>query len=193
MKYGLIAIVLIALFGMWGCSQYNGLVEKDVAVQKSWGNVQSAYQRRADLVPNLVNTVKGAAKFEQETLTQVVEARSKASSIQLSGTDLNDTQKVQQFQQAQAALSQGLGRLMMVSENYPQLKATDAFRDLSAELAGTENRINTERNRYNDVVADYNTSVRRFPAALFAGMMGFSAKTPFTADASAQNAPKVQF
>lgn len=194
MKGGaILAIVVVALFGMWGCSQYNGLVQKDVDVQTAWANLQSAYQRRADLIPNLVNTVKGAASFESQTLQNVVEARSKASSIQVSAADLNDPAKMQQFQQAQAALSQGLGRLLAVSENYPQLQATQAFRDLTVQLEGTENRINTERNRYNEVVADYNVNVRRFPATLFASMAGFTAKTPFQAEANAQNAPKVQF
>ncbi|HCR49727.1 MAG TPA: LemA family protein [Bacteroidetes bacterium] len=194
MKGGaILAIVVVALFGMWGCSQYNGLVTTDSEVQTAWANVQSAYQRRADLVPNLVSTVKGAANFEQQTLTQVVEARAKATSIQLKAEDLNDPQKMQQFQQAQASLSQGLGRLMMVAENYPQLRATEAFVGLQSQLEGTENRINTERNRYNEVVQRYNVKVRSFPLVMFAGMMGFSAKQPFQADASAQNAPKVQF
>ncbi|MBL7978077.1 MAG: LemA family protein [Bacteroidetes Order II. Incertae sedis bacterium] len=194
MKGGaILAIVVVALFGMWGCSQYNGLVTTDSEVQTAWANVQSAYQRRADLVPNLVSTVKGAANFEQQTLTQVVEARAKATSIQLKAEDLNDPQKMQQFQQAQASLSQGLGRLMMVAENYPQLRATEAFVGLQSQLEGTENRINTERNRYNEVVQNYNVKVRSFPLVMFAGMMGFSAKQPFQADASAQNAPKVQF
>jgi len=194
MKGGaILAIVVVALFGMWGCSQYNGLVTTDSEVQTAWANVQSAYQRRADLVPNLVSTVKGAANFEQQTLTQVVEARAKATSIQLKAEDLNDPQKMQQFQQAQASLSQGLGRLMMVAENYPQLRATEAFVGLQSQLEGTENRINTERNRYNEVVQNYNVKVRSFPLVMFAGMMGFSAKQPFQADASAQSAPKVQF
>ncbi len=197
MKGGTLALLIVALLvgfaGCNGCATQNRLVDLDENVNQSWGNLQAAYQRRADLVPNLVNTVKGAANFEQETLTQVTEARSRASAIQLSGADLSDPEKVRQFQEAQSALSQGLGRLLAVSENYPQLQATQAFRDLQAQLEGTENRINTERGRYNESVNGYNVQVRRFPGSLFAGVLGFSPKQPFQADAGAQNAPKVDF
>ncbi|MBE2186176.1 MAG: LemA family protein [Rhodothermales bacterium] len=186
------AAVLMLVVSGPGCN-YNSIVAQDEQVNQAWADVQSQYQRRADLVPNLVNTVKGAANFEQTTLTQVTEARSRASSIQLSAEDLNDPAKIQQFQEAQAQLSQGLGRLLAVAENYPELKATDAFRDLSAQLEGTENRINVARDRYNNEVASYNTMIRSFPTTVYAGWFGFRPKTPFQADAGAQTAPKVDF
>ncbi len=189
----LVVLLLVGFVGCSGCSTQNTLVQKDEQVNGAWGNLQAAYQRRADLVPNLVNTVKGAANFEQETLTAVTNARSRATGITLSGDDLADPEKVRQFQEAQSALSQGLGRLLAVSENYPQLRATDAFRDLQAQLEGTENRINTERGRYNGTVTDYNTYARGFPTSLFAGFLGFKPKQVFQADAAAQNAPTVQF
>ena len=186
-----VAVLMLALTGP-GCN-YNSIVAQDEQVNQAWADVQSQYQRRADLVPNLVNTVKGAAGFEQSTLTAVTEARSRASSIQLSAEDLNDPAKVEAFQAAQAQLSQGLGRLLAVSENYPELRATEAFRDLSAQLEGTENRINVARDRYNDQVAAYNTMVRSFPTTVYAGWFGFRPKTPFKADEGAQTAPKVDF
>ncbi|MBI1227997.1 MAG: LemA family protein [Bacteroidetes bacterium] len=186
----LVVVGLIAAFS--GCSSYNGFVNKDTAVEQAWGNVQSAYQRRADLVPNLVNTVKGAANFEQSTLTGVAEARAKATSIQVDPTNLTP-EKLAEFQNAQSGLSQAIGRLLMVTENYPELRATEAFKELQSQLEGTENRIKVERDKYNATVADYNNSVRRFPANFWAGIFGFERKTPFEADQSAQNAPKVEF
>ena len=197
MKGGTIALIVVLLLvgfvGCSGCSTQKTLVEKDEQVNGAWGNLQAAYQRRADLVPNLVNTVKGAANFEQETLTQVTNARARATGITLSSDDLNDPEKVRQFQEAQSALSQGLGRLLAVSENYPQLRATEAFQGLQTQLEGTENRINTERGRYNETVVDYNKSARVFPASLVASFLGFKPKQVFQADAGAQNAPTVQF
>ncbi len=187
---GLVIVgLIIALSG--GCS-YNGFVNKDTAVEQAWGNVQSAYQRRADLVPNLVATVKGAANFEQSTLTGVAEARAKATSIQVDPTNLTP-EKLAEFQSAQSGLSQAIGRLLMVTENYPELRATESFKELQSQLEGTENRIKVERDKYNGVVADYNNSVRRFPANFWAGIFGFDRKTPFEADQGAQNAPKVEF
>jgi LemA protein len=197
MKGGTLALLVIALLvgfvGCNGCATQNRLVDLDENVNAAWGNLQASYQRRADLVPNLVATVRGAADFEQETLTQVTEARSRATGIQLSADDLSDPAKVRQFQEAQSALSSSLGRLLAVSENYPQLRATDAFRDLQAQLEGTENRINTERGRYNEAVTAYNGQVRRFPGSLFAGFLGFQPKQVFQADAGAERAPQVQF
>lgn len=189
----LVVLLLVGLVGCNGCSTQQTLVQKEETVNAAWGNVQAAYQRRADLVPNLVNTVKGAANFEQQTLTDVTNARARATGITLQGDDLTDPAKIQQYQEAQSQLSGALGRLLAVSENYPELKATDAFRDLQAQLEGTENRINTERGRYNDTVRDYNTYARTFPNSLFAGFLGFKPRQPFQADAAAQNAPTVQF
>ena len=187
---GLVIVGLIAAFS--GCNSYNGFVNKDTAVEQAWGNVQSAYQRRADLVPNLVETVKGAANFEQSTLTGVAEARAKATSIQVDPTNLTP-EKMAEFQQAQSGLSQALGKLLMITENYPELRATESFKELQSQLEGTENRIKVERDKFNGAVADYNNSVRRFPANFWAGIFGFDRKTPFEADQGAQNAPKVQF
>ncbi|WP_113663934.1 LemA family protein [Pedobacter nanyangensis] len=187
---GIVAIVLLlALFS--GCG-YNSLVKLDETVKTSWSNVETQYQRRADLIPNLVNTVKGAAKFEESTLTAVIEARSKASQITIDPDKLNED-NIQKYQAAQGQITQALGRLMVLTENYPQLKATDQFRDLSAQLEGTENRITVARKDYNDAVQVYNTKVRSFPNNLTAGLFGFSQKAPFKADAGAQNAPKVEF
>lgn len=187
---GIVIVGLIAAFS--GCNSYNGFVNKDTAVEQAWGNVQSAYQRRADLVPNLVETVKGAANFEQSTLTGVAEARAKATSIQVDPTNLTP-EKMAEFQQAQSGLSQALGKLLMITENYPELRATESFKELQSQLEGTENRIKVERDKFNGTVAEYNNSVRRFPANFWAGIFGFDRKTPFEADQGAQNAPKVQF
>ena len=189
----LISIVaLILLLGGCGCSGYNGLVQKDQNVKSKWANVESDYQRRSDLVPNLVNTVKGAANFEQETLTQVIEARSKATQTTVSATDLSP-EKIAAFQKAQGQLSGAIGRLLVSVERYPELKATEAFRDLQAQLEGTENRIKVSRNDFNTAVQDYNTSVKKFPMVLFSGLFGFTEKGYFTADAGAEKAPTVDF
>jgi LemA protein len=171
---------------------YNGMVQRDQAVKAQWGNVQNSYQRRNDLIGNLVNTVKGAAKFEQGTLTAVIEARAKASSVQVNAGDLTP-ENIQKFQAAQAQLSSGLGRLLAVSENYPDLKANANFQELQAQIEGTENRINVERNKFNATVNDYNTFTRSFPNNLFAGMFGFQPKGYFEADPAASKAPTVQF
>ena len=194
---GAIAIaVLVVVLGFVGCgatSSYNSLVQSDEQVQEAWSNLQAAYQRRADLIPNLVETVKGAADFEQETLTAVTEARAKATSIQVDAGDLDNPQKLQQFQQAQSALGKSLGRLLAVSENYPKLQATQRFGDLQAQLEGTENRITVARRDYNNTVRQYNTQVRSFPTVIFAGLMGFEPKTPFEAETGADQAPDVDF
>ncbi len=182
----------LLLFGGCACNGYNGLVTQDESVKKAWNNVESEYQRRNDLIPNLVNTVKGAANFEQETLTQLMEARAKATSINLNAEDLTP-EKIAQYQQAQAQVSQGLGRLLAVVENYPDLKANQNFRDLQAQLEGTENRIKVARNDFNAAVQDYNVRVRSFPMNLLAGMFGFKAKEGFQADPGAEKAPDVKF
>jgi LemA protein len=188
----IVVIGLILVLGGCGCNGYNKLVKLDEAVKQKWGNVQSDYQRRSDLIPNLVSTVKGAANFEQTTLTQVIEARAKATQVNISPENLTP-ENVQRFQQAQGELSGALGRLLVVSEQYPQLRATESFRDLQAQLEGTENRIKVSRNDYNEAVRQYNTSTRTFPNNICAGMFGFTQKQPFTADQGAEKAPQVQF
>jgi LemA protein len=188
---GIALFVGVAL--MFGFKTYNNLVDTDESVVQAWADVESQYQRRSDLIPNLVNTVRGAANFEQETLEAVVSARAKATSVTLSADDLTDPGKMESFMAAQEGLSGALGRLMMITENYPELRATDSFRDLQAQLEGTENRIATSRRDYNDSVAGYNRSVRKFPASIVAGFTGFERKTPFEAQPGAENAPEVSF
>ncbi|MBM3445649.1 MAG: LemA family protein [Bacteroidetes bacterium] len=189
----LISIVaFILLLGGCGCSGYNGLVQKDQNVKSKWANVESDYQRRADLIPNLVNTVKGAANFEQETITAVIEARSKATQTTVNANDLSP-EKIAAFQKAQGQLSGAIGRLLVSVERYPELKATEAFRDLQAQLEGTENRIKVSRNDFNAAVQDYNTSVKKFPMVLFSGLFGFNEKGYFTAVAGSEKAPTVDF
>lgn len=189
----IIGLGVILVLGFYAVSVNNSLVQKQETVNNAWAQVENQYQRRSDLIPNLVNTVKGAADFEQETLTSVIEARSKASSIQVSADDLNDPQKVAQFQQAQQQLSGALSRLLVTVERYPELKANQNFRDLQTQLEGTENRISTERKRFNDTVRSYNTSIQKFPTNLFAGMLGFGQKAYFQADEGADEAPEVNF
>ena len=174
------------------CNLQKTLVSTDEAVKNKWGEVENQYQRRSDLVPNLVNTVKGAANFEKETLTDVINARASATSIKVDPNDLTP-EKLQQFQQAQGQLSQALGRLMVVSERYPELKANQNFLDLQVQLEGTENRITVARKNFNDAVQDYNITVRTFPNNIFAGMLGFQPKGMFQAEAGAEKAPEVQF
>jgi len=188
----LIVLGLVLILGVWGCSGYNGLVKQDESVKKSWNNVQTEYQKRYDLVDNLVNTVKGAAKFEQETLTQVIQARSKASSIQLNADQLTN-ENIQKFDQAQSELSGSLGRLLVSVERYPELKATANFMKLQGQLEGIENDVRVSRTNFNESVNKYNTKVRSFPTNIFAGMFGFSAREGFKADQGAEKAPKVQF
>jgi LemA protein len=176
-----------------GCG-YNSLVEGDEAVKAAWANVENVYQRRADLIPNLVATVKGSAQHEEKTLTEVTAARASATQVKLSVDDLSDPEKVKKFEEAQAQLSGALGRLLAVSENYPDLKANAAFRDLQSQLEGTENRISVERKRYNDAVRDYNVKCRSFPTVMAAKIWGFKPKEPFKATtANAEKAPEVKF
>lgn len=190
---GLIVILgVLLVFGGCACSGYNGLVTQDENVKKAWNNVQSDYQRRTDLIPNLVNTVKGAANFEQETLTKLMEARAKATSVNVNADDLTP-EKLAEFQAAQTQISSGIGRLLAVVENYPDLKANQNFRDLQAQLEGTENRIKVARNDFNAAVQTYNTQARRFPTNLFAGMFGFKVKEGFKADPGSERAPTVTF
>ncbi|SFG72202.1 LemA family protein [Pontibacter chinhatensis] len=171
---------------------YNTMVQKDENVEAQWANVQNAYQRRADLIPNLVNTVKGAANFEQETLTRVIEARAKATSVNISPDNLTP-ENIERFQQAQGELSSALSRLLVSVERYPELKANQNFLELQAQLEGTENRISVERRKFNESVQDYNSYIRSFPRNFIAGMFDFEKKGYFEAEASAQQAPTVEF
>lgn len=187
----IVGVVILILTGTT-LTTYNGLVTTDEAVSTAWSNVQSQYQRRADLIPNLVNTVKGYAKHEQGTLESVMAARAKATQLTVDANSLIP-EKMKQMQEAQGQLSQALGRLMMISEKYPDLKANEGFSELRAQLEGTENRINESRRQYNEIVKEYNISVRKFPSNLVAGMFGFDKRTPFEAETGAEKAPKVEF
>ena len=183
------AVVVIAL---WASSAYNGMVKEQEKATTALANVQSTYQRRADLIPNLVETVKGYAAHEKQTLEDVVAARSKATSITLDPSNMTP-EKLKEFQQAQGELGSALGRLIAIQENYPDLKANENFRDLQVQLEGTENRINEARNTFNQVVQQYNVVIRSFPKNLLAGMFGFSQMTKFEAEAGAEKAPQVKF
>ncbi|OKL40945.1 LemA family protein [Pontibacter flavimaris] len=185
----LIGFVMISSLSSCG---YNTMVQKDETVESQWANVQNAYQRRADLIPNLVNTVKGAANFEQETLTAVIEARAKATSVNISPDNLTP-ENIERFQQAQGELSGALSRLLVSVERYPELKANQNFLELQAQLEGTENRIAVERRKFNETVQDYNSYIRSFPRNLIAGMFDFERKGYFEAEAGAQQAPTVEF
>jgi LemA protein len=189
----IVIIVLLAIVGFYGISVNNGFVTAEESVESAWAQVENQYQRRADLIPNLVNTVQGAANFEQETLTSVIEARSRATSINLQAEDLNDPAKIAQFQAAQEQLSGALSRLLVSVERYPELKANANFRDLQAQLEGTENRIATERMRFNDSARSYNTQIRKFPASLIASIAGFDRKAYFEANEGAEQPPMVDF
>jgi LemA protein len=189
------AAVVVLILGIWAAGSYNGLVGSREAVSSQWSQVENVYQRRADLIPNLVASVKGAANFEQATLTQVVEARSRVGQVttQAGGEILNDPQKFAQFQQAQDQLSSALSRLLVVVERYPELKAVQGFQDLMVSLEGTENRIAVERRRFNEVAQEYNTRRQRFPTVLLAGLMGFQPRPYFQAQPGASTAPTVDF
>jgi len=190
----LVAVVVIALIlGVWGVGQYNSLVKSREAVNTAWSQVENVYQRRMDLIPNLVATVKGVAGFEQKTYTDIAEARAKAGQINLSADVLNDPEAFKRLEAAQGQLSSALSRLMAVSENYPQLKANQNFLDLQSQLEGTENRIAVERRNFNQVAQGYNTQLKSFPTVLFAGIMGFKERPYFTAAAGAEKPPQVQF
>lgn len=186
--------MLVAAFAVISLSScgYNSIVTLDEQVQSQWAQVQNVYQRRADLVPNLVNTVKGAANFEQETLTKVIEARAKATSVTVDASKLTP-ENIQKFQAAQGELTQSLSRLLVSVERYPELKANQNFLELQSQLEGTENRITVERQKFNEVTQEYNSKIRRFPNNLTASMFGFEKKGYFEAEAGANKAPKVQF
>ena len=184
-------MAIVAATSLTSCN-YNSLVEKQQGVDQAWAQVENQYQRRADLIPNLVNTVKGYATHEEATLTKVTEARAKATSITLSADDLTE-ENLAKYQQAQNELSGALKSLLAVSEAYPDLKANENFLNLQAQLEGTENRIATERMRYTEVVRDYNTAIKKFPTTIYAGWFGFDAKPQFKAEAGAEKAPEVKF
>jgi LemA protein len=186
-----LALVVLMMI-LWGIKVYNGMVTMQESVTSQWGNVETSYQRRSDLIPNFVNTVKGAANFEQTTLTQVIEARSRATSVTIDPANMT-AEDMQQFQQAQGQVGSALSRLMVVVEKYPELRATQNFRDLQVELEGTENRISVERRKFNEVALSYNTYIKRFPQNFLAGMFGFQAKPYFEADEGAEKAPEVKF
>ena len=188
----IVVIGIIFLLIAWITGINNKLVTKEEVVNQQWANVENVYQRRLDLIPNLVNTVKGVANFEQQTLTAVIEARAKATSVQINPKNL-DEGSLQKFQEAQNGVSTALGRLMVVVEKYPELKATQNFLELQAQLEGTENRISVERMNFNKAAQDYNTYLRKFPNSIFAGMFGFSKKAYFQAQAGAEKAPEVKF
>lgn len=186
---GVVVIVLVVL--LLGVGSYNKLVGLQEGVESAWGQVENVYQRRADLVPNLVATVRGARDFEQETLTRVVEARAKVGQVQVGGVP--DAEQLESFQSAQGELSSALSRLLVVVERYPELTATQAFRDLQVQLEGTENRIAVERRNFNQAAQAYNTARRRFPAVLVAGMMGFEPRPYFESEPGAEEVPAVEF
>lgn len=187
-----ILLAIVAVVVVWGYSVYNGLVEKEEAVHSAWSDVETQYQRRADLIPNLVNTVKGYATHEKETLDAVVEARSKATSLNVAAADLT-SERMAAYQQAQEGVRSALGRLIAIAENYPDLKANSNFQELQAQLEGTENRIAVARTDFNEKTRAYNVAIRRFPTNLIAGIFSFDAKPYFDANEGAQNAPEVVF
>ena len=188
----LVILAIAALLVIWGISAYNGMIGVQENATQAAADVQSAYQRRADLIPNLVETVKGYAKHEENTFKEVVEARAKATQITVDPTNMTP-EKMKEFQAAQGELGSALGRLIAVSENYPELKANENFKDLQAQLEGTENRINEARRQFNQAVQDYNLKVRQFPSSIVANMAGFTTKTKFEAEAGSEKAPKVSF
>jgi LemA protein len=184
--------IIIGVLVLWGISMYNGIAGKDQEVKKTWGDVESDYQRRSDLIPNLVNTVKGYANFEQKTLTDVIQARASATQMKIDPTNLTP-EKLEQFQQAQSGLSSALGRLLVVTENYPDLKANQNFLDLQSQLEGTENRISVSRKRFNEAVQGFNTAIVGFPGNLIAKIGGFTEKGFFKAAEGSDKAPEVKF
>ncbi len=188
----IVLVALVAIVFFWYTGVYNNLVKADEAVTAQWGNVENQYQRRSDLIPNLVATVKGYATHEESTLEGVVQARAKATQVTIDPTNLNE-QTMAQFQAAQGELSSALSRLLVSVEAYPDLKANQNFLDLQAQLEGTENRISTERTRFNEQAQAYNTLIRKFPNNIIAGMSGFNAKPYFKAEAGAEKAPEVKF
>jgi LemA protein len=196
MKTGRIVLIVVAfllvIFIFRGCGKYNSLVTMREQVNRDWSNVENVYQRRADLIPNLVNTVKGYAAHEQETFTKVTEARSKATSVTIDAANMTD-EDMKRFQAAQGEVSSALSRLLAVAEAYPDLKANQNFLELQSQLEGTENRIAVERRKFNETATTYNTELKRFPTILYAGMLGFKDRPYFQADEGSQVAPKVEF
>lgn len=188
----LVVIAIVVLLGMGACGSYNGMVQKQEMATTALADVEATYQRRADLIPNLAKTVQAYAKHEKETFEAVTNARAAATQIKLDADNLS-SEKLQQFQAAQGELSQALGRLMVVAERYPELKASENFKSLQIQLEGTENRINEARQKYNGAVQDYNQSVRSFPTVIFAGLFGFDRMSKFEAAAGAEKAPELNF
>ena len=191
-KSTIIILVVLGVLVIWAIAGYNSLVSADEAVSTAWSNVENQYQRRADLIPNLVNTVKGYAAHEQETLNAVTEARTRATQITVSADELTP-EKLQEYQAAQGEVGAALGRLLAITEAYPELKANENFLELQAQLEGTENRISVERRNFNDAARQYNTSRRSFPNNLLAGMFGFEERPYFASNEGAEQAPAVQF
>ena len=191
-KSTIIFLVVAGVLVIWAISAYNGLVTMEEKVSNQWANVETQYQRRADLIPNLVNTVKGYAAHEKSTLEGVIEARSKATQIKVEAKDLTP-EKLAEYQKAQGEVTSALGKLLAVSERYPDLKANQNFLELQAQWEGTENRITVARKNFNDTAKEYNTAVRRFPKNIFAGIFGFDKKAYFEAEAGSEKAPKVEF
>ncbi|MBO5787525.1 MAG: LemA family protein [Bacteroidaceae bacterium] len=191
-KSTIIIIVILAVIAVWGITGYNGLVKSDEAVSTAWSNVENQYQRRADLIPNLVNTVKGYASHEKETLDAVVAARARATQVTVDAENMTP-EMLQQYQKSQGEVGAALGRLLAVAESYPELKANTNFLELQAQLEGTENRISVERRNFNEVAKQYNTSIRTFPRNILAGMFGFEKRPYFEAQEGAESAPVVQF
>lgn len=188
----IIIVAVVAIIAIWAVSGYNSLVGMDENVSNQWANVETQYQRRADLIPNLVNTVKGYAAHEKETLEGVIAARSQATQIKVDPTDLTP-EKLAEYQKTQGQLATALGKLLAITENYPDLKANQNFLELQAQLEGTENRINVARKNFNDAAKTYNTTIRRFPKNILAGMFGFDKRAYFEATEGAEQAPQVQF
>lgn len=191
-KSAFLVLLIVFSINFSGCG-YNTLVTMQESVNSAWSQVENQYQRRADLIPNLVKTVQGSADFEKSVLTEVTDARSRVGQMQLSADDLSDPEKFAQFQKAQDQLSGALSRLLVVSENYPQLKSNESFLQLQSQLEGTENRISVERKRFNETVQAYNTEVKSFPAMIMAKIFGFKEKEYFKSTAGSENAPDVNF
>ena len=191
-KSTIIVIAVVAVIALWGISAYNGLVKMDESVSTAWSNVENQYQRRSDLIPNLVNTVKGYAAHEKETFQAVTEARSKATQMSIHADELT-SEKMLEYQKAQGEVGAALSRLLAITEAYPDLKANENFKELQAQLEGTENRISVERKNFNEVARSYNTSIRTFPKTIIAGMCGFDKRPYFEAEAGVNKAPEVKF
>ena len=191
-KSTIIILVVVGIAVVWAIMGYNGMVKADEAVSTAWSNVENQYQRRADLIPNLVNTVKGYAAHEKETLEAVVAARSKATQITIDPDNMTP-EKLQEYQKAQGEIGAALGRLLVITEAYPDLKANENFKELQAQLEGTENRISVERRNFNETARSYNTAIRTFPRTIIAGMFGFDKRPYFEAEEGASKAPEVQF